>query len=177
MARRRLMGRPIMVIGANCRPVAMPPVRMREPSGSVRATIRTLRSDAPGLWSHQQAAPGYGAQQSPQWSQRGADPRSDPRGFEAGAPNAPGHAGPQAMPQYAHGAGSFERPYQEPDLGHGDWPPQQEMGGFGQDPYSQAQSGAELGFAQPEGGELDPAYGEEDADYEDDYAPRGRARS
>ena len=32
-----------------------------------------------------------------------------------------------------------------------------------------------MGFAQPEGGELDPAYGEEDADYEDeDYAPRGR---
>ena len=124
-------------------------------------------------YGHQQPAPAYGAQQSPQWSQRGADPRSDPRGFDAGAPIAPGHAGPQAMQQFAHGAGSFERPYQEPDLGHGDWPPQQEIGGFGQDPYSQ-QGGAELGFAQPENGELDPAYGEEDADYEDDYAPRGR---
>ncbi|HXE01810.1 MAG TPA: SPOR domain-containing protein [Hyphomicrobium sp.] len=124
-------------------------------------------------YGHQQPAPAYGAQQSSQWSQRGADPRSDPRGFDAGAPIAPGHAGPQAMQQFAHGAGSFERPYQEPDLGHGDWPPQQEIGGFGQDPYSQ-QGGAELGFAQPENGELDPAYGEEDADYEDDYAPRGR---
>ena len=44
------------------------------------------------------------------------------------------------------------------------------IGGFGQDPYSQ-QGGAELGFAQAEGGELEPAYGEEDGDYEYEDGP------
>lgn len=121
-------------------------------------------------YGNQQAAPGYGTQQSPEWPGRSADPR----GFDASAAMAQAHAGPQAMQQFAHGGASFDRPYQEPDLGHGDWHSQPELGGFGQDPYSQVQGGAELGFAQPEGGELDPAYAEEDVEYEDDYAPRGR---
>ena len=122
-------------------------------------------------YGNQQAAPGYGTQQSPQWPGRERRP-TRLRCF--GALMAQAHAGPQAMQQFAHGGASFDRPYQEPDLGHGDWHSQPELGGFGQDPYSQAQGGAELGFAQPEGGELDPAYAEEDVEYEDDYAPRGR---
>src|SRR4029079_18898297 len=48
-------------------------------------------------------------------------------------------------------------------------------GNYAQDPYSQQQAGSEFGFGQPEGGELEPAYGEEEMEYEEeDDAPRGR---
>ena len=77
--------------------------------------------DTPGL-RPSAAGAGFGVQQSPQGLSAVADPRSDPRGFDAGAP-IPRPVMPARRPctQFAHGAGSFERPYQEPELGRGDW--------------------------------------------------------
>ncbi len=43
---------------------------------------------------------------------------------------------------------------------------------YGADTYQQPVD--DLGFGQPAGGELDPAYGEDDQDYEYEEAPRGR---
>jgi hypothetical protein len=116
-------------------------------------------------YGRQQAAPGFGAQPAPQWP-------GQPQGFDAAAAMEASR-GPQAAPQFGHHAGSHERPYQEPDFGNADWPAEPEIG-FGNDPYSHPQGGAELGFAQPEGGELDAAAYEDDGEYEEDYAPRGR---
>ena len=157
-----------MVIGGSCRPAAMPRdmrIRMR------RNSNRTFRHARPMAISSRRrlTAP------SNRLSGLSAVPiRAATRAASTQAlrlrPVMPAR---KPCSNLLMARGRFERPYQEPDLGHGDWPPQQEIGGFGQDPYSQ-QGGAELGFAQPENGELDPAYGEEDADYEDDYAPRGR---
>jgi hypothetical protein len=106
----------------------------------------------------------------PQWPEHTADPH----GFDAGPQLSPTHV-PQPPPQFSHGASSFDPAFPEPSLGQPDWRQQPELGGFDHDGYGQQQGGAELGFAQPEGGELDPAYGEEDLEeYEEDYAPRSR---
>ncbi len=137
------------------------------PAGHADPYAPQFEPYVPPAYSHQQAAPAYGAQPAPQWPGRGADPR----GFDVGGYAAPSHA-PQAMPQPAHGAAAFGgQQYHESELSSADWAGQ--PGGFGHEPYQQGH-GAELGFAQPEGGELDAAYGEEDVEYEDEEPPRGR---
>jgi hypothetical protein len=70
----------------------------------------------------------------------------------------------------ANGVPPYEQPYREPELSAADWAGQ--PGDFGHDPYQQGH-GNDLGFAQAEGGELDPVYGE-DEEYEEYDAPRSR---
>lgn len=88
------------------------------------------------------------------------------------APQAPA---PSEMHPAQHAQPHFqERPYHEPELSAADWhQPHAGEPHFGSDPYQQ---GAELGFAQPVAGELDPGYDEEDdEEYElEDAAPRRR---
>jgi len=111
-----------------------------------------------------QPASGLDQQPAPQWPGRGG---ADPRGYGGGSYGAAqGYA-----PQPGQGGAAFggEQPYREPELSASDWAGQ--PGEFGADPYQGHPD--DLGFAQAEGGELD-AYGEDDGDYEDEEAPRGR---
>ena len=68
------------------------------------------------------------------------------RAASTSAAYAPPAPAPQAMPQAAHGGAGYWRPSStyETDLSSADWagPP----GGFGHDPYQQAQGAAQLGF-------------------------------
>ena len=91
-------------------------------------------------------------------------PGQDPRGFDLGsyAPTGQQTQAPQYRPQdYGH----------EPEPSLQDWN-QQQAGYQGEAGH---QGHDEAGFAQAAGGELDPAYGEEEAqDYEADEPSRGR---
>ncbi len=109
---------------------------------------------------------GTDQQPASQWSGRGG---ADPRGGYGGAGSY--GAAQDYAPQPSQGGPAFgnEQPYREPELSASDWAGQ--PGEFGPDPYQP--HGDDLGFAQAEGGELD-AYGEDDGDYEDEEAPRGR---
>jgi len=123
---------------------------------------------APGTtpYGHQQAS-GYDQQSnSQQWPARGGP--ADPRGFDAGGYGGQGYA----ESQIGQGAG-FADPYrQENELSAADWAGQPSE--FDHDGYQQHARGTNLGFATAEGGELDPAYAEDDGEYEDEPAPRSR---
>jgi hypothetical protein len=112
-------------------------------------------------------ASGYGQQTAaPQYP--GRNGAVDPRGYDAG-----GFGGRYAQPAQPVPGPAFGEGYPEPELSAADWAGQPSE--YGQDPYQQqARGGAELGFATAEGGELDPVYGEDDGDYEDEEAPRSR---
>ncbi len=116
-----------------------------------------------------QPAPGVGLQQpqqaAPQWTGRPAEQR----GYEAG------NFGAQAYPAQQPGpaAQSFgQQQYHENELSSADWAGPHDS--FGNESYQQ-HNDPNLGFGQAEGGELEPAYNEEELEYEDeDDAPRGR---
>jgi hypothetical protein len=112
-------------------------------------------------------------QPAPQWPGRAADPR----GFDVGAYGGVAAYAPQPMPQQSphqsHVASSYgERPYHEQPMTAADWAGP--AGGFAHDSYDAGHAGSDLGFAQAEGGEVDAAYGDDEDDYEEDEAPRGR---
>jgi hypothetical protein len=116
----------------------------------------------------------YGTQQpqtrAPQWPAREPEPRGfDPGGF--GTPQQPSY--PAQQP--AHSAPTFgQQQYHENELSAADWAGPHDS--FGHDPYQQQQHGdPQLGFAQAEGGELEPVYSDEEYEYEDEeVAPRSR---
>lgn len=117
-----------------------------------------------------QPAQGYGAQQpAPQWPPRNADPH----GFDNGSYAAPSFA-PQPAPQPMHPQPTFgQQQYHDNELSAADWAGPHD--GFGHDPYQQNHGDAQLGFGQAEGGDLEPVYGEEEVEYEDEEeVPRGR---
>lgn len=124
---------------------------------------------APGSASYgrQQQVSGYGQQpNAPQWPGRGGP--ADPRGFDAG-----GYGGPGYAPAQPGQGSAFSDAYNEPELSSADWAGQPSE--FDHDSYQQqARGGGNLGFATAEGGELDPAYAEDDVEYEDEDAPRSR---
>lgn len=113
----------------------------------------------------QQPAPAFGGQQQPQWPARGGDPR----GFDAG-----NYSAPQPNQQPMHAAPTFgQQQYQENELSAADWAGSHDN--FAHDSYQQGHGDPSLGFGQAEGGELEPAYSEEEGDYEyEEEAPRGR---
>jgi hypothetical protein len=118
-------------------------------------------------------APGFG-QQQPQAGQQWPSREPDPRGFDAG-----GFAGSQAYPaqQPAHSSQSFgQQQYHDNELSAADWAGPHDS--FGQDRYQQQHGDPHLGFGQAEGGELEPAYNDEEYEYEDEEpATRGRRPS
>ena len=123
---------------------------------------------APGStpYGHQQASGYDQPSNAPQWPGRGG--ASDPRGFDAGGYGGAGYA----PSQVGQGAG-FADPYrQENEISAADWAGQPSE--FDHDGYQQQGRGNTLGFATAEGGELDPAYAEDDGEYEDEPAPRSR---
>ena len=106
---------------------------------------------------------GSHAQAAQQWP---APLQQDPRGFDLG-----GYA-PQAQQPVQQAAYRQLETHNEP--AYADWNPAQPgtAGGFQNEHDHQS---ADLGFAQPAGGELDPAYGEEEPqDYEVEEPRRGR---
>jgi hypothetical protein len=124
----------------------------------------------PNYAQPQQPAPGYPAsqqpQQAPQWPARTAEPR----GYEPGSYGAPAYQAPQqAQPAPTYG----QQQYHENELSAADWAGPHDA--FGGDPYQHQTADQHLGFAQPEGGELEPVYNDEEYEYEDEEeAPRGR---
>lgn len=113
-----------------------------------------------------QPAPGYGAQQqpAPQWPAR----NMDPHGFDNGSYAAPSFAPqPAQQPMHAHASTFGQQQYHENELSAADWAGPHENFAHGD---------TQLGFGQAEGGELEPVYGEEEVEYEDEEqeAPRGR---
>jgi len=117
----------------------------------------------------QQTAPqAYGNQQQ-QWPAQ----EHDPHGFDNGGFGQPAFS-PQPARQAAHPAQTFgQQQYHENELSAADWAGPHDN--FAHDPYQQNRGDAHLGFGQAEGGELEPVYGEEDVEYEDEEeAPRGR---
>lgn len=116
----------------------------------------------------------YGTQQpqtrAPQWPAREPEPRGfDPGGF--GTPQQPSYPAQQS----AHSAPTFgQQQYHDNELSAADWAGPHDS--FGHDPYQQQQHGdPQLGFAQAEGGELEPVYSDEEYEYEDEeVAPRSR---
>lgn len=122
---------------------------------------------APGF---AQPTPGYGAQQpqnAPQWPAR--DP--EPRGFDSTGFGAPQQS--YSPPQSSHAAPSFgQQQYHDNELSSADWAGSHES--FGHDSYQQ-HGDPQLGFGQPEGGELEHVYNDEEYEYEDEEtAPRSR---
>ena len=119
-----------------------------------------------------QPAQGYGAQHqpAPQWP---AARNAEPHGFDNSGYAAPAFA-PQPAPQPVHQQPTFgQQQYHDNELSAADWAGPHD--GFGHDPYQANRGDAQLGFGQAEGGELEPVYGEEEVEYEDDEeAPRGR---
>jgi hypothetical protein len=125
----------------------------------------------------QQAQPAerYGSQSqpAPQWPARNVDPH----GFDNGSYAAPSFA-PQAAQQPMHAQPTFgQQQYHDNELSAADWAGPHDS--LGHDPYQQNHGphhrDAQLGFGQAEGGELEPAYGDEEVEYEDEEeAPRGR---
>ena len=123
----------------------------------------------------QQAATGFGARQpqhqydpSPAQPQQGFGdaaaaarwPSAAPRDYDIGA----------YMPQQQPAPAFRQQPAAEPAFS--DW--SKPATSYADDPYQQPQqAGDDLGFAQAAGGELDPAYDEEQ-DYEYEDAPRRR---
>ncbi|MET0638913.1 MAG: SPOR domain-containing protein [Hyphomicrobium sp.] len=111
------------------------------------------------------SAPGYGMppqqqpQQSPQWGRQ-----PDPHGYDAGN---------YGTPAYQQPAPTFgQQQYHDNELSAADWAGPHDS--FGHDGYQQ-HGDPHLGFGQAEGGELEPAYNEDDGEYEEeDDAPRGR---
>ncbi len=98
----------------------------------------------------QQPAPAYNGQQQPQW------PARDSRGFDAG-----NYSAPQPAQQPVHQAPTFgQQQYHENELSAADWAGPHDK--FAHDPYQQNQGDPSLGFAQPDGGELEPVYSEEE---------------
>lgn len=116
-----------------------------------------------------QPAQAYGNQQQAQWPAQD----HDPHGFDNGGFGQPGYT-PQPARQAAHSAQTFgQQQYHENELSAADWAGPHDN--FAHDAYQQNRGDAHLGFGQAEGGELEPVYGEEDVEYEDEEeAPRGR---
>ena len=109
---------------------------------------------------------GHGASHAQAASAWPAPLQQDPRGFDLG-----GFA-PQAQQPVQQAAYRQLETHNEP--AYADWNPAQPgaAGGYQNDLDHQS---ADLGFAQPAGGELDPAYGEEEPqDYEVEEPRRGR---
>ncbi|MFA5957836.1 SPOR domain-containing protein [Hyphomicrobium sp.] len=129
----------------------------------------------PNFSQPQQArpAPGYVAQQpqqpASQWPGRGVE---QPRGYDAG--NYGAQQQPYPAQQQAPSAPTFgQQQYHESELSSADWAGPHDS--FSHDPYQQQNADPQLGFGQAEGGELEPAYNEEEYEYEDEeVAPRGR---
>lgn len=115
----------------------------------------------------QQPAPGYGvqpAQPQPQWPAR----NGDQRGYDQGNFGAPSYPAPQAQPAPTYG----QQQYHENELSAADWSGPHDAYGGG---YQLQHGDPNLGFGQAEGGDLEPAYNEDEMDYEDEEeAPRGR---
>jgi SPOR domain len=129
---------------------------------------------APSPQQRQQQLPPPGfAQPQQQPAQQWPSREADTRGFDPGS-----FGSAQAYPaqqQPAHSAQTFgQQQYHENELSAADWAGPHDS--FGQDRYQQQQHGdPHLGFGQAEGGELEPAYNEEEYEYEDEeVAPRGR---
>jgi hypothetical protein len=127
---------------------------------------------APGSTPYgRQQASGYdqqGYDQQPnaqQWPGRGG--AADPRGFDAG-----GYGGPGYDPAQPGQGSGYADAYHETELSSADWAGQPSE--FDHESYQQQARGTNLGFATAEGGELDPAYAEDDGEYEDEHAPRSR---
>jgi hypothetical protein len=106
-------------------------------------------------------------QAAPQWPARDAESR----GFDAGnygmqqsyPGQQPGHASPTFGQQQYH---------DNTELSAADWAGPHDQ--FAPDPYQQ-HGDPQLGFGQADGGELEPAYNDEEYEYEDEEpAPRGR---
>jgi len=121
-----------------------------------------------GAFGRRQQAPVYGQgqqqQSAPQWPAHGG---ADPGGLDDGLYS---NQGFQSQGQRAHAAAEYgEQPYRGSELSAADWAGQ--PSDFGHDSYQQ---GDNLGFAQSEGGELDPAYDEDEAEYEDEEPTRSR---
>lgn len=129
---------------------------------------------AAATFSQPQRAPDYGTQQpqtrAPQWPARDPEPRGfDPAGF--GTPQQ------SYQPQQpTHSAPTFgQQQYHENELSAADWAGPHDT--FGHDPYQQQNQHGDpqLGFAQADGGELEPVYSDEEYEYEDEeVAPRSR---
>jgi len=118
-----------------------------------------------------QPSQSYGNQQhAPQWPAQDLDPH----GFDNGGFGQPAFTAPQPARQAAHSAQTFgQQQYHENELSAADWAGPHDN--FAHDPYQQNRDDAHLGFGQAEGGELEPVYGEEDVEYEDEEeTPRGR---
>lgn len=113
------------------------------------------------------------AQQASQWPAQHAEPRGYAgSGYPQAAQSHTAHGQGQAAYNAPAGFAGYTSP--EPAQQHSEWRPQQTgyADGFSADAYQQPVD--ELGFAQAAGGELDPAYGEDDQDYEYEDAPRSR---
>lgn len=126
-------------------------------------------------FSQPQRTPDYGTPQpqqtrAPQWPAREPEPRGfDPGGFTTPQPSYQPH-------QPAHSAPTFgQQQYHENELSAADWAGPHDT--YGHDPYQQQNQHGDpqLGFAQADGGELEPVYSDEEYEYEDEeVAPRSR---
>ncbi len=120
----------------------------------------------PPNYPRPQSGPGVGGQQpqqpAPQWTGR-----PEQRGYDAA------NYGAQTYPAQQPAAPTFgQQQYHESELSAADWAGPHDS--FGNDGYQQ-HGDPNLGFAQAEGGELEPAYNEDELEYEDEEdAPRGR---
>ncbi len=114
----------------------------------------------------------YANQQQPasQWPARD----HDPHGFDAGGYAPQGFAQPQPARQAGQAAPSFgQQQYHDTELSAADWAGPHDN--FGNDPHQHNRGDAHLGFGQADGGELEPAYDDEDVEYEDEEeTPRRR---
>ncbi|WP_290986245.1 SPOR domain-containing protein, partial [Hyphomicrobium sp.] len=129
----------------------------------------------PNYTQPQQQSPGFAQPQAPAFGgQQGQHPaqqwpgRNDQRGYEPAGYGAQGFGTQQAAPA---GATFGQQQYHDTELSSNDWAgPHDNFG----DHYQQ-HGDPHLGFGQPEGGELEPVYNDEDVEYEDEEdAPRGR---
>ncbi len=106
----------------------------------------------------------YAAAPSQNWQPQ----QADPRGYDAGSymTQAQMTHAQAAAAQASAAYRTAERGHQEQDPSLSDWHQHQQ----GQHQHGQN----DMGFAQAAGGELDPNYSEDDAEYEAEDAPRGR---
>lgn len=146
-----------------------------------------------------QLSQAYGQPANPAW---GAPQQADPRSFDLGTyspSHQPAYGGhetsyPQEAlyaqdPQYAHephfGAEQQYAPQQANEWADNAGYGAEHGGGYAAEGYDQGygqpnadyanpQSGADLGFAQPAGGELDQSYVDEEEDYEEEAPSRAR---
>ena len=116
------------------------------------AAAAAPRAAQQGYQPQQQYAPAQN------WQPQQADQRGpDTRGYDVGAYMT------QAQAAAAQASAAYRQQH-EPDPSLQDW----------QQHHGHNQGHDNMGFAQAGGGELDPNYGEEEAEYEADDAPRGR---